>query len=192
MPTPQPGVIIEWFGPYPLTIDEVNRVVRDEEDGFGNGAQLLCMALGDGGAPYRCSIGHWKHDANQGFPLDIPEGLAGAQCYLGTVVSYFPEPGRIAAAWALLRVLQPGRRLANPANPEKGIPERLEELQLLSPSRYCMSVRSWFHNQENELTDPPPGFPVVVTCNQYDGNNDWFVWPQRDQKWTPGIGQCDK
>ena len=174
---PQPGVIIEWYGDYPLTLNDVNGAVQGD-DGWGDGAHLLCIALGDGGAPYRCSIGHWLHDANQGFPLDIPEDLVGAQCYLGEVVSYGAGyGGASAAAWALLRVLQPGRRLVNPANPQVGIPEHLQELPDHA-RHYCMSVVSWFYSREAEPIDPPPGFPVMVRCNQHGGNDEWLVFPQ--------------
>lgn len=165
---PQPAVIVEWYGPYGLA------AVPGAAAEYPDGTHLLCMGLGDGEAkPYRSSIGHWLKDTAHVFPLNIPEDFADWQFYLGAIVSYRPGTGRTAGAWALLRALQPGRSLNNP---EEQISANLQDLPDHG-EHYCMSMVSWFYDQDDSPTDPPPGFPSTVKCNQYEGSDEWSVHP---------------
>ena len=165
---PHPSTIVEWYGPY--TFADVPGAVGE----YSIGANVLCMALGDVDDQYRCSVGDWVQDAEGTFPLDIPEDLADSQFYLGQVISYRPNPGRTAAAWALTRVLQPARSLNDP---DAEVPARLEDLPDHG-GHYCMSLVSWFYDQDDNLIDPPARFPAMVGCNQFDGLDEWSIHPK--------------
>ena len=153
MPMP-PAVIVEWCGP----CDHAGLPALEGQYAFGT--YLLCMAFPDDVRPCRYVTG-WRRGGNGNNPVQGRHDLAGHRFYVGELVSYSLETSHKAAEWALIHSLFPELNLQE----DEAGPITLEKL-LSDEKVCCMSLVSWFRDQNGVLMNPPPGFPVLLTYHQ--------------------------
>ena len=111
----------------------------------------------------------WERKTTNGrveFPVQTNDTDGRPADYLGQITSYDARWHRPAVTWALTEVLRlppdnGNRAVRHPPN---------------WGTHYCMSVVSWFwppnvhewNYTDMQATEPPPGFPIVVTYNGYE------------------------
>ena len=149
---PQPGVIIEWYGPH--LREEIGNEVA--EAGAGH---WLGMVLQEGNCRYLTSWDGTLPEDPANAAVRLLADADNGQFYIGQIISFGPAAGRRAAMWALTRALHPGLNLEGPSeNPPDG--------------KHCVTVFSTFWlwdetEQDYRLVGPPAGFPTLVLFNSY-------------------------